>query len=179
MKSKRKSLLSLCPFKKLAPGGHDLFRCKIDRSIPFWLLKMNWVEHCIGDAQQLFTSRRDGQCHMAGCMSGCSDGIDTRHDFCFMIYEVELTLDRWKIPACEFKEDFFNMFVKFQFCLSRRPEIPFIFPHNVAGVGKSWLSFANSVTSYVVRMSMRKNDSVNVLRCNPLGLQVLKKFSCV
>ena len=50
VKGKHQALLSRSPVQKPAPGDYYLLRNKIDCSIPLWLLQMDGMEQCIGNA---------------------------------------------------------------------------------------------------------------------------------
>ena len=54
MKGKHQAFLGRSTAKKLAPGGDDLLGVKVNGSMPFGALQVNWMERYIGDAQQLF-----------------------------------------------------------------------------------------------------------------------------
>ena len=47
VKGQHQGLLSHSPAQKLASGGHDFRRSEIDGRMPFWLLKMDRMEHSI------------------------------------------------------------------------------------------------------------------------------------
>ena len=51
-------------------------------------------------------------------MTWCRNGLNAKHDFCFMVNDVKLALNWWEVLACEFHEDFFDVLVKFEFAWS-------------------------------------------------------------
>lgn len=97
-----------------------------------------------------------------------------------MVDEIELILKWEEVVARDGGKGFLAMIIDAQLRQVglRGPKIPFVLPHDVASVGEGWFALTVDVPADVVRMTMRENDRVDVLRGNPFGLQIGNQFTC-
>src|SRR4030065_1937827 len=98
---------------------------------------------------------------------------NTRYNFLFVFDKTKLLSNWQNIITRTFDNQFFVIFTDVQSSQVRRgePKIPFIFPHNIASVGERRFSFSVDVSPDMVRVSMRKNHNVDVLRHTSFGSQ--------
>ena len=94
-----------------------------------------------------------------------------------MLNEVNPVLNWQKLLLCNAEKDFTDMFISFSFSSFRCPEIPLIFPQDIACVGKRQCTIIKSNSADMIRVAMGEDDYVYAFRPNPLCLKVLKKSS--